>query len=154
MTQVLADDYKGPERRRELVIGSCRVHSAHEAKLEQHSGSISVLKEDMKTKISWKLFSLFVGIVVVSTGFLYREIRATGAHMESRLEAIDDRVEKRLDSLDKNLQVTIMREQFFEQTTNEALSEIKSIMREIDNNVRRHLEDTRALNGQLSDNGD
>ena len=147
MTTVHAQEYEGPERRRALIIEQCACHLKHEAVLNEHSDGIKIMNSELKQKVSWKLFSMFVGIVVISTAFVYREIRATSLHMEARLESMDDKVDSRMDSIDKSLQVTIIRQQLFEINTNNTLSEIKDIIRRIDENVHRHLEDVREING-------
>lgn len=137
MVEIHSTDYDGIERRRSLIIGQCACHLKHEAIIQKHTAELKLIDTEIKAKVSWKLFTLFVSIVVISTGFIYKEIRATSTHMESRLDIVD-----------KSLEVTSVRGEIFEDNTKLILDEIKSVIKQIDANVHDHLEEVRRINGK------
>lgn len=86
----------------------------------------------MKTKVSWKLFALAILIIVGSTGFLYNELKATN---------------KTVSAVDKKLEGVSVRQEIFEINAVQSLSEIKSQLQTLNDNVNNHIQDWRKSNG-------
>jgi len=134
LVEIHSQDYEGPERRRELIISQCACHLKHEDTLRRHNNAIKGIEEEMKTKINWKLFALFVIVVMGSTGFIYNEIRTTGNTLGARMDNYNNSIKTQINTIDKTLQVSIVRQSMFEASFNE----IKEIIRGIKADLHAH----------------
>lgn len=77
MSHVVSEDYKGPERRREIILGQCDCHTKHSRILDdhdkridkmerQHGLDVHELSQAIGAKLPSKLFYWLIGIFIVT----------------------------------------------------------------------------------------
>lgn len=143
MAEVISPDYQGPERRKSIIIEQCACHLKHEAVLKEHTSDIKTLESDMKSRITWKIFTLAVLIVVGSIGGLWVQVRANHKDTDGRLDIMNQRLE-RVDT----------REQIFENNVSITLQSINNSIRELHEDLEEHRKEYRTNNGDTKSKGD